>query len=253
MGDTFRPADGFRFVILPAVGSTNDLLSALARHGAEEGTVVIARQQRAGRGRRGHEWISPPGNLYFSVLLKPDLPAAVGGQMSFVAGLAVAEALSPRVEGRSISLKWPNDVLVEGRKIAGILAEATVDGDRVGHVVLGIGINLATAPTEEVRWPAVALADFGAAPRDPIRFAAGLTGCIARWMEIWQRDGFEPVRAAWMGRAWGLGRDFRTDIEGEALSGRFDGIDADGSLVLELPGVGTRLIRSGEIFPAEAG
>ena len=252
MTDKQRPADGYRFVILPTVGSTNKLLADLAARGAADGTVVIARQQRAGRGRRGREWVSPPGNLYMSILLRPDLPAAIGGQIGFVAGLAVAETLAQRVEGRTISLKWPNDVLVDGRKICGLLAEATVEGDRLAHIVLGIGINLVSAPTEDVRWPTVALADYGAAPRDPIDFAAGLTRRLQRWLDIWMGEGFAPVRAAWVGRAWGLGRDFQTEAEGGTISGRFDGIDADGALVLESAGGGRRLIRSGEVFPAEA-
>lgn len=253
MSETLRPPDGYRFVILPKVGSTSDLLGRLAAAGAEEGTVLIAREQSGGRGRRGRQWISPPGNLYMSVLLKPEVAPAFAGQIGFVAGLAIAETLAQRVEGRTISLKWPNDVLVEGRKISGLLAEAVTQGSELAHVVVGIGVNLAAAPEGEVRWPVVALSEYGAAPRDPIAFASGLTRRLVRWLEIWERDGFEPVRAAWMGRAWGLGKDLTTS-EGETIvEGRFDGIDAEGALVLELAAGGRKLVRSGEVFPAEAG
>ena len=254
MPQTRRPADGCRILVMPTVGSTNALLGRLARVGAEEGLVLVARQQSGGRGRRGRQWHSPPGNLYMSILLKPKLPAALGGQIGFVAGLAIAETLAQRVEGRTISLKWPNDVLVDGRKISGLLPEAVIQGDRLAHIVVGIGVNLSSAPDGDVRWPTVALSEFGdETAADPVGFAAALTRCLMRWVEIWQRDGFEPVRAAWMGRAWGLGRNLTTSDNGNVVAGRFDGIDGEGALVLELPTGGRRLIRSGEVFPAEAG
>jgi BirA family biotin operon repressor/biotin-[acetyl-CoA-carboxylase] ligase len=184
-----------------------------------------------------------------SVLLRPVLPAAAGGQIGFVAGLAVAETLAQRVDGARIALKWPNDVLVDGRKIAGLLPEAVVQGDHLSHIVLGIGVNLASSPDTDMRWPATALADHGEGGCEPVDFAAGLTRRLARWLEIWLRDGFEPVRAAWMGRAWGLGRAFRTEEGGEAVTGRFDGIDEDGALVLAAAGGSRRIVRSGEISP----
>jgi BirA family biotin operon repressor/biotin-[acetyl-CoA-carboxylase] ligase len=123
-----------------AVGSTNDWAKELAEHGAAEGTVAIAETQTAGRGRLDRTWVSPKGGLYFSVILRPRLKPAEAVRLVFVAGLAVAEALSEK-HGLKAETKWPNDVLVNGRKVCGILSEMNATGEKVNFVILGVGVN----------------------------------------------------------------------------------------------------------------
>ena len=136
--------DGWRLVALPSVGSTNDAALRLAEGGASEGTFVWAREQTGGRGRRGRSWVSPPGNLYCSTVLRPECPASRAAELGFVAALAVADIVPAE---RRIRLKWPNDVLVDGGKIAGILLESSIGQDGlVEHVVAGIGVNVGFAP-----------------------------------------------------------------------------------------------------------
>src|SRR6185436_12611332 len=138
---TYPPVlpDGWTLVALQSVGSTNDEAARLAAAGAAEGTVVWAREQTAGRGRRGRHWASPVGNLYTSAIVRPDCPAARAAELGFVAALAVADMVPA---GRPVRLKWPNDVLVEGAKVAGILPESSIGADgQAEHVILGIGVN----------------------------------------------------------------------------------------------------------------
>jgi len=136
--------DGWTLVALQSVGSTNDEATRLAETGAAEGTVVWSREQTGGRGRRGRHWASPIGNLYSSTILRPACSAPRAAELGFVAALAVADMVPA---GRDVRVKWPNDVLVDGGKIAGILPESAIGaGGEVEHVVLGIGVNVAFAP-----------------------------------------------------------------------------------------------------------
>jgi len=127
-------------VFLREVGSTNDYAKELASYGAPEGTVVIAETQTAGRGRLGREWVSPKGGLYFSIVLRPKLSASEAVKLVFVAGLAVAEVLA-EMYGISVETKWPNDVLVNGKKICGILSEMNTTAEKVNYAIVGIGLN----------------------------------------------------------------------------------------------------------------
>lgn len=132
---------GKRIVFLREVGSTNEYAKELASYGAKEGTVVLAETQTAGRGRLGRAWISPKGGLYFSVILRPRISASEAVKLVFVAGLAVARILE-EVCGLHVEIKKPNDVLVNGKKISGILAETNTTGEKVNYTIIGIGINV---------------------------------------------------------------------------------------------------------------
>ena len=152
--------DGWRLVALDSVGSTNDEAARLADAAAAEGTVVWAREQTGGRGRRGRSWASPVGNLYTSTILRPDCPAARAAELGFAAALAVADIVPA---GHAVRVKWPNDVLVDGGKVAGILLESAIaQTGAVQHVIAGIGINVGFAPQlPEMRYPGAALGAFG--------------------------------------------------------------------------------------------
>jgi BirA family biotin operon repressor/biotin-[acetyl-CoA-carboxylase] ligase len=244
-------SEAYRLHHFDAVGSTNDEAKALAHAGAPEGTLVWAGEQTAGRGRRGRVWRSPPGNLYLSLVLRPGGALPRAAQLGFVAALGLGDALAPIV-GAAIQLryKWPNDLLLNGKKLAGILLESeTTAGGGVDFVVVGIGVNLTVAP-EDVEFPATSLAAEGIAGVTPARLLEGFAAHFDGWAKRWREDGFAPVRAAWLARAEGLGAAIRVRLERTTLTGRFLDLDDDGALVLD-GAEGRRRIAAGEVFPIE--
>jgi BirA family biotin operon repressor/biotin-[acetyl-CoA-carboxylase] ligase len=198
---------------LDVTDSTQSEAQRLAAAGAPEGTVVTARHQRAGRGRRGHEWWDAPGqSLLASVLLRPSGPVTVAPQLSLVGGLAVADALVA-LASVPARIRWPNDLLVDGRKVCGILAEAASGGagaDRVHHVILGIGVNLAqTAFPEALADRATSLRLVtGRAPEAGAVLAAVLDR-LGRHYDTWRAGGFAALRAAWLERSMLPGQPVR--------------------------------------------
>ena len=243
---------GFRLHHYATLGSTNDEAKALARAGAAEGALVWADAQTAGRGRRGRIWQSPPGNLYLSLVLRPDAAPSRAAQLGFVAALGLGDALQPLV-GPALPLryKWPNDLLANGRKLAGILLESeTSASDKVDFVVVGIGVNILSAP-EDVEFPATSLAAEGVAGAIPAVVLEGFVRHFADWARRWQEEGFAPVRAAWLAVASGLGERIRVRLARDTLFGRFLDLDDDGALVLDAA-EGRRRIAAGEIFPIES-
>ena len=210
-----------------SIGSTNDEALRLAREGAAHGTVVHADQQTAGRGRLSRRWLSPPGNLYMSIVLCPNLPAARTPELGFVAALAVADAvdaLLPR-QVRS-TLKWPNDVLVREGKIAGILMEHADDA-----LILGIGLNVLQAPSG-VSYPVSTIVGCGGlATVDGARDK--LLTAFANWFGTWQQEGFAAIGTAWLARAHPIGSRLSVQVGERFVAGTFAGIDVDGTLLLD--------------------
>jgi BirA family biotin operon repressor/biotin-[acetyl-CoA-carboxylase] ligase len=242
----------FRVAAYDTIGSTNDEAKRLARDGAAEGLVVWAKQQQSGRGRRGRAWVSPPGNLYMSLVLRPRCRAAVAAQLGFVAALGLGEALSELAPG-SIDLryKWPNDLLANGKKLAGILLETEMAaGDRPDFVVMGVGVNLASSPGD-VTYPATSLAEEGMTVIAPQTALAGFVRHFVPWLARWREEGFAPIRTGWLARAKGLGEAVQVRLERGTLDGRFLDLDDDGALLLGMP-EGSRRIAAGEIFPVAA-
>ena len=241
--------EGFRLCHHAAIGSTNDEAKALARAGAADGTLVWADEQTAGRGRRGRIWLSPPGNLYLSLVLRPGVAPARAAQLGFVAALGLGDALAPLLGALPLRYKWPNDLLVGGRKLAGILLESeTSVSDHVDFVVVGIGFNIVSAP-EDVEFPATSLAAQGIAGVTPPVLLEGFARHFAGWARRWRAEGFAPVRAAWLRAASGLGERVSVRLERNTLVGRFQDLDEDGALVLDAA-EGRRRIAAGEVFPA---
>lgn len=246
-----RLAPGCRLVALDSVGSTNDEAKRLAGEGAGHLTFVWAGEQTAGRGRRGRAWHSPRGNLYVSVVLRPRCPVPKAMELGFVAGLAIADALAslaPAIPGRL--LKWPNDVLLGGRKVAGILVESEAPGaGPVEWVVLGSGVNVASYPSRVER-PATSLAAEGCEVAVEALLGAYSERIVA-WTEVWTREGFPPVRRSWLDRAVGLGEAVEVRLHREVLKGIFAGMDDQGALLLDQPG-GRRAVTVGEVFAGAA-
>ncbi len=224
------------------VDSTQAVLARLAGEGAAEGTVVVARHQTGGRGRRGRRWWDAPGqSLLVSVLLRPPISTAQAPQLSLVAGLAVADALgaAARVEAR---IRWPNDVLVGGRKVSGVLPEAVSRADgRVGHVLLGIGINVDQSEfPDELRDEATSLRLATAVAHDKGRLLSALLEALDRRYGEWLAAGFAGLRDEWRRRASTLGERVRTTDgrEGVAVD-----VDDTGALLVDAGlGVLTRVV-----------
>jgi BirA family transcriptional regulator, biotin operon repressor / biotin---[acetyl-CoA-carboxylase] ligase len=239
----------YRLVSHERVASTSDEAKILAAAGAPAGTLVWARAQSAGRGRQGRGWVSPPGNLYASLILRPALPVATAAQLSFVAALAVGDACLAQAPGAAISLKWPNDALLGRRKLAGILLESqAAPSGNLDWVVIGIGINIATYPVD-TEYPATALTATGADPSPEAMltaFGAALLGWYQRWRE---GAGFATIRTEWLARAQRLGQPIRVRLPARTLDGIFAGLAGDGALLLDTS-AGRQRIAAGEVFPA---
>jgi BirA family transcriptional regulator, biotin operon repressor / biotin---[acetyl-CoA-carboxylase] ligase len=241
---------GWRLVCYDSIGSTNDEAKRLARDGAAAATLIWALEQTAGRGRRGRVWASPRGNLYASLILRPDCPPSQAAQLGFVAALAIGGALRamlPRLGG--LSYKWPNDILVNGRKFAGILLESETNApDKMAFVVAGVGVNLITSP-QHTDYSATSIAEEGLGEVAPAAMLEQFLCSFQSWERRWRADGFAPVRAAWRAAATSRGAPIRVRLETGTLHGRFVDIDQQGALLLEAAGQNCRIL-AGEIFPA---
>ncbi|MBK1656718.1 biotin--[acetyl-CoA-carboxylase] ligase [Paracraurococcus ruber] len=222
--------------------STSALLARRAEAGAPEGLAILAREQTAGRGRAGRVWASPRGNLYLSVLLRPEGPAREAPQWSLLAGVALAEAAAAVLrDPAALRLKWPNDLLLGGAKCAGILAEtALLPGGGLAWLSLGIGVNLARAPALPDR--RTAWLDAGLSPD---AFAPRLLARLGHWRAVQRAEGFAPVRAAW--RRFGPAVGEAITLHGLDAPARFVGLAEDGSLLLEVAGT-CRAIPAGEVL-----
>ena len=224
-------------------GSTNDDVASLAREGAAEGIWLRAERQSGGRGRQGREWHSPPGNLYASTLvrLRPGDPPAP--TLALVAAVALHEVASGFVAGRTaIEIKWPNDLLVAGAKLSGILLERIGDA-----VVVGFGVNLSDHP-DEISRPAINIGMLGGAP-DPARFLEALASGFARWVARWRDEGLAPVREAWLAAAHPPGTALSTHTaSGAWIEGLFDGLEESGALRLRLADGSSQVVHAGDVF-----
>jgi BirA family transcriptional regulator, biotin operon repressor / biotin---[acetyl-CoA-carboxylase] ligase len=240
---------GGRIECLDETDSTNTDVAAAGRAGAAEGLVVIADSQRRGRGRLGRQWISPPGlNLYCSVLLRPQMQPGEVPLLTLVAGVAVADAVAASA-GAGVSIKWPNDVLLDGRKVAGILTEMEAVGGKPVFVVIGIGVNLNSRLEDfppGVRPMATSIASARGADVDRALFAARLLNALDARYESLLRDGFSALLAAWSERDALRGRRIQVRVGDEVVEGVAAGLGANGRLQMDTPS-GLREIVAGDV------
>ncbi len=240
---------GYERIHLADCDSTNDEAARLARAGAAHGTVVTADSQRAGRGRRGRRWHSPPGeNLYLSCIVRPQLAPAEAVAITLAAGLGVSDAV--RQVGVEATLKWPNDVLVNGRKLAGILTEMSTASAAVEHIIVGIGVNLGQQafppPLDQV---ATSLSEHGVSV-ERAAFLDMLLADLERRFESFFRDGVEALSDAWTARADRA--PVQVTASGRTILGRVVGLASDGCLLVEdAAGVRHRVI-AGDVVRAPA-
>jgi BirA family biotin operon repressor/biotin-[acetyl-CoA-carboxylase] ligase len=231
------------------IGSTNDEARRLAEAGAPEGTLVVAEEQTAGRGRAGRRWLTPPGAaLAFSLVLRPKLAAAEAGRLTMLAGLAAVEAIDAIAPGVA-ALKWPNDVLAADQKAGGILVETEISGDRLDFAVVGIGLNVSFAPAPEVvAFPATALEAAAGAPVDRGRLLRGILERLdEHYAHLPAQPGSDPLHARWAARLAWLGETVSVrQGEGETV-GRAEAVDPDGALILRLASGAARRVRAGDV------
>jgi BirA family biotin operon repressor/biotin-[acetyl-CoA-carboxylase] ligase len=248
MGARALPSDK----ITPQIQSFEEIDStnAEARRRAEAGEPgplwIAARRQTGGRGRRGRAWETGPGNLAATAK-----PAAEAAQMAFVAALAVADLAAAYAPADLVAVKWPNDVLIAGRKVAGVLIESGAAANGRLWLAVGIGVNLATSPGAVER-PATSFAQHLVAPQtdppSPEVALMALAGAFDRWIGVWERLGFQPVADAWTARAHGLGHLCTVRLDHEAFEGVAEGLDPDGALRLRASDGSRRRITAGDVF-----
>jgi BirA family biotin operon repressor/biotin-[acetyl-CoA-carboxylase] ligase len=235
---------------LPECDSTQRVARDLARGGAAEGTTVIAERQTAGRGRLGRTWHSPAGtNLYCSIVLRPPLAADAVPQIGLVAGAAVAAAVAGET-GRRPAIKWPNDVLVDGRKVSGILTEMESEVERVRHVIVGIGVNVNAPPSSfprDLRPRVTSLRIVAGVRIDRARFTGRLLAALEARYGRWVSAGFSSVRAEWESYSCLTGTEVRVASADGALAGRVLGLDDDGALRVARAGGDVVRIVAGEV------
>ena len=214
--------------------------------GAGEGFIIRAREQVSGRGRQGRVWRSPAGNLYMSILIDPAPTLAETAQLSFVAGLAVWRAVSDLAPGAGLTLKWPNDLLLDGAKLAGLLLEVPYAGR---PAVLGLGINLRTAPTD-TPYTATSLPLRATGPVDRDEATEAVAFRLAETLDQWRREGFGAIRADWQAVAHPVGTPLTVRINPESpITGTFDGLGPDGHLRLKTS-EGIQQIPAGDVILA---
>ena len=208
--------------------SSSDLVWQAAADGAPSGTAFLVGEQTAGRGRRGAGWSSARGGMYLSILLRPSVsPDAVWG-LSFVAALAIREAIAARLSTTEVTLKWPNDILAGAGKICGILLEA-----RGEAVVVGTGVNIApVTPLADVKIPAVSFHEFGDGTTTPEELARDYATRLLMRAAQWERDGFAPVRLEWLEHCAHIGRSMRVTTGSRVITGAFDDLCDDGALAI---------------------
>ena len=227
--------------IVASVDSTSEALKRRLAAGERAEVALLAGEQTAGRGRLGRRWESPAGNFHLSMLLRPGRIRAPG-QWSLLAWVVLAEAVAAHLpEPSKLRLKWPNDLLLDGGKLAGILLET---GDENGPwLLIGCGVNLVRAPLGLDR----PVASLGAAAPAPHVLAQGVLDSLATWRERYTGEGFEPVRSAWLERGPALDERVSAAFNGRIIEGAFAGLASNGGMRLDTPS-GPRTIVTGELF-----
>lgn len=251
---TYHLIDDYHLLAYECVDSTNEEAKRLAEGGAAHGAVIWAKEQTAGRGRMQREWQSKSGNLYVSLLLAPKCPLAQAAQLSFVAAVAAVEALQPVLpSGGKFQCKWPNDVFYDGKKLGGILLESftTQPEDGKGKpkqwVIAGMGINIDHYPKDTL-YPATCLKEAGV---ELVSAKIVLTRFIESFItqyDLWVREGFSPIREAWLKHAYGLGSEVEIHSSDEVVKGTFTGMSDTGEMLVKGEDEQEQRINSGDVF-----
>lgn len=237
-----------------SVGSTMPIAHRVAQNGAQDGTVIVAEEQTEGRGRLARPWSSAAGKgIWMSVILKPDIPPHQAPQFTLIAAVAICRAIE-ETSGVEVRIKWPNDLLVDGRKVTGILTELQADPDRVQAIILGIGINVNQKPSdfpEELADIATSIRVEAGQPVDRAALAAAVLKNIGKYSRLYLEKGFAPIKALWEANSDTIGRKVNAVMMRETVTGIATGITEDGILEILTQDGKTRGIYSADIEPAE--
>lgn len=258
--DTLLPAEissglattriGKRIISYAATESTNDIAFRLAEDGAAEGTVVVAEAQTRGKGRMGRHWVSPPGvNLYCSIILRPPIVPMQAAQLTLCSAVAVSRAIEMTTSLRPV-IKWPNDVLLDKKKTAGLLNEMSAETEKVNFIILGIGININMTREQfpdDIRHPATSLSLELGSPVDRCAVARALLKSLDELYEVFLTQGYRPIRNEWLQRSNMLHRRVRIDMNDRTLTGKVTGIDEYGALLIECAGGTQEKILAGDV------
>ncbi len=243
---------GREVVFFEQTDSTNTRAQELAEQGAADGTVVIAESQSAGKGRLGRQWASPAGvNLYTSVILRPPIPPQSAPQLTFLSAVAVAWAVRD-VCGLDARVKWPNDVLLHGRKVAGLLNEMSAESEKVHYVILGIGVNLNMHSGQfpaELRYPATSVAIEKGEGVHRRRFAQTLYRHLDRLYRRYLDEGVAPILREWEALFDLTGQIVEVGYLHNRIEGRVEGLDTDGALLLRLEDGTRERVLAGDVRP----
>lgn len=242
--------EDFNFVFLNEATSTNTEAFQRADAASPEWTVVIADRQTAGKGRLGRQWVSPGGvNIYLSVVLRPELPPFEAPQLTFLSAVAVARAIEDTAALKP-EIKWPNDVLIGGRKVAGLLNEMSAETDRVTFVILGIGVNINMLPQhfpEGLRTPPTSISIESGKSLSRLEFTSSLLTHLHAMYTDFKINGFDRIRHEWSCRCNAYGKKVRVDSGAAVISGDFLGIDHDGAMLTRLENGNVERIMSGDV------
>ena len=239
---------GYQLRHLAEVDSTNEEARRMAAAHETVPTWILADSQTAGRGRRGRAWQSPVGNLMTTLYLPISFDAVKAGQLAFVAGLALERTVSALIGERAqASLKWPNDVLVHGKKASGILLESAMRDNKIDWLAIGLGLNLAHHP-DDTPYPATSLAAYMDTPANNLAALEILARAFDEVFRQWRNGGFGPVLQAWRAVAHGLGGPIVATLENEQFEGIFKDIDEKGALILQTAAGDTITIDAGDVF-----
>jgi BirA family biotin operon repressor/biotin-[acetyl-CoA-carboxylase] ligase len=242
---------GARLEIIETLDSTSLEAKRRAASGEAGPLWLIALRQTAGYGRRGAAWRQQEGDIAATFLFRESAPVETLPQLSFVAALALGDAIRRHAPQADLTLKWPNDVLARGGKIAGLLLELIGTAPSPDHagvlVALGAGVNVVSVP-EGLDYPTARLVDFAAATPHPRAFVETLDETFDAWRRRWRAEGFSSVREEWLAHAEGLKRRIRVRLPGETVEGVFEDLDSDGGLILDCGGV-RRAIAAGAVLP----
>lgn len=239
----------YHLLSFDSLDSTNEEAKRLARCGGSHGAVIWAKKQSEGKGRMGRVWLSSEGNLFVSILLQPQKPLTELAQLSFVAAVAVLEAIAPLLSDSStLKTKWPNDILLAGHKLGGILLESfSTDNSEQTWVVVGVGINIDSYPPR-TEFPATCLKDAGVELVSAKIILSRFIHHFTHRYDEWNNKGFAPTRKDWLEHAWNLKKKIVARLPDSEIDGVFEGIDASGGLVLKLDNGKKQTILAGDVY-----
>lgn len=245
----FKMPDGFDHQAFLSIDSTNKEAARQIEKGAHSGLWISAAEQKTGRGRGGREWVSKPGNLFCSLIYDTGKSLCHSAQLSFVTSLAVRDTLVMLVETDDVKCKWPNDVLVDGKKISGILLETFSNERAENLMIIGIGINVSHHPKNAL-YPTTHINGESNTTYNHVEVFQYLADKMALWLYRWQSGGFSKIRNEWLKKAKGKGEMIKVRLPNEEINGRFVDLDANGALMLDVDEE-IRLIHSGDVFFAD--